>query len=134
MISNDAFLVNSRLIGRIGSFDPLFYGYFADPDFGIRAHIAGYKFAVAQGAFAYHDCHANFSYLDEANKQKKLNARWARVHENWARFNMKNKMPVSLLYSNMKELDWPQLNNSNIDPCIEPGNYLACRIAGTAVR
>lgn len=133
-LTGDAFLVNRRLMDKIGTFDPLFYGYFADPDFGIRAHIAGYKLAVARGAFAYHDCHANFSYLDEANKQKKINARWAKVHENWARFKMKYRMPVSLLYTNMKELDWPQLNKSDIDPYIEPGNYLAYRVAGPAVR
>jgi GT2 family glycosyltransferase len=129
-LTGDAFLVNRRLMDKIGTFDPLFYGYFADPDFGIRAHIAGFKLAVAQGAFAYHDCHANFSYLDEVNKQKKINARWAKVHENWARFKMKYKMPVNLLYTNMKELNWPQLNKSGIDPYIEPGNYLAYKVFG----
>lgn len=127
-LTGDAFLTNRRLLEKIGTFDPLFFGYFADPDFGVRAHIAGFKLAVAQGAFAFHHRHANFDYLDEANRQKKVNARWAKVHENWARFKIKYNIPVNILYTGTNNIDWLQLNKSNINPHIKPGNYLDYKI------
>ena len=127
-LTGDAFLTNRKVIEKIGTFDPLFFGYFADHDFGVRAHIAGFKLAVAKGAFAFHDSSANFNYLDEVNKQKKLNARWAKIYENWARFKIKYKIPVNILYTTINDIDWLQLNKSNINPYIEPGNYLNYKI------
>lgn len=126
-LTGDAFLVTRDLLDEIGTFDPLFYGYFADHDYGIRAHQAGFKLAVASGAFAFHHQDANFGYLPEAQRQQKLQARWAKVFENWARFKLKYSMPVSLPYQSMNAIDWDALNSmqaSSAQYYSNPGHYL----------
>ncbi len=111
-LTGDAFMTKREVISRIGTFDPLFYGYFADHDYGIRAMKAGFKLAVAKGAFAYHHRHSNFEYLEKAEREKKLNARWAKVHENWARFKLKYNLPINRMYEldMLVRIDWDSLN------------------------
>lgn len=126
-LTGDAFLTKRELVSKIGTFDPLFYGYFADHDYGIRTIRSGYKLAVANGAFAYHHQASNFSYLDEENRNKKLNARWAKVYENWARFKLKYHLPVNLMYTSINDIDWDALNGcaaAKEDIYIPAGNYL----------
>lgn len=112
----DAFLVRRAVIERIGTFDPRFYGYFADPDYGLRARIAGFDLAVVRGAFAFHAQDANLTWLPEPQRQEKRQRRWARVYENWARFKWKYDMPVSLPYSAVREIPWAQLASMPFDP------------------
>jgi len=111
-LTGDAFLVKRRVIDAIGTFDPAFYGYFADHDYGVRARRAGFQLAVALGAFAYHQRAANFDYLPDAQRRQKVQTRWAKIHENWARFKLKYGLPVSQLYSGMAAIDWEQLNGT----------------------
>jgi len=54
MLSGDAVLVKRRLIERIGVFDCRFFGYFGDIDYGMRAHLAGFKLVCAKGAWLHH--------------------------------------------------------------------------------
>ncbi len=130
-LTGDAFLVKKEVILKIGTFDPLFYGYFADHDYGIRAINSGYKLAVAKGAFAYHHQDANFNYLDKQNREKKINARWLKVIENWARFKLKYRLPVNLLYTSINDIDWDSLNNFQFEnnglfiPSVDYSAYLA---------
>jgi hypothetical protein len=105
-LTGDAFLVRREVIDKIGVLDPLFYGYFADHDYGIRARIAGFQLALAKGAYAYHMRHANFEYLPKDVRKAKLSARWERVYENWARFKMKYGLPVEMARVGMNKLDW----------------------------
>lgn len=124
-LTGDAFMVRKEVIRKIGTFDPLFFGYFADHDFGIRACNAGYKLAVARGAFAFHQKDANFDYLDKEAAQNKATLRWAKVSENWARFKMKYALPVELLYPGMHRIDWEYLNAYKFDQSkfIPPMDY-----------
>jgi GT2 family glycosyltransferase len=122
----DAFMVTRALIERIGTFDPAFYGYFGDPDFGLRARIAGFTLGVAPGAFAYHRRNANFEYLPAEQRQAKLHRRWMRVFENWARFKMKYGMPVPQPYTSIAAIDWDLLATTPFDPqrhYSAPGDY-----------
>ncbi len=105
----DAFLVTRSVIERIGTFDPWFYGYFADPDFGLRARVAGFEPALVPGAFAYHQQDANFGYLPDAERKAKVERRWVRVIENWARFKLKWGMPVEQPYQSIAGLPWSEL-------------------------
>ena len=129
-LTGDAFLTKREVVSKIGTFDPLFYGYFADHDYGIRVIRSGYKLAVAKGAFAYHHQDANFDYLDTENRDNKLNARWAKVMENWARFKLKYDLPVNLLYSSINDIDWDGLNNQQCEkdglfiPTVNYSEYL----------
>jgi GT2 family glycosyltransferase len=125
----DAFLLSRAVLDRIGTFDPLFFGYFADPDFGLRARIAGFEMGLVRGAFAWHQQHANFNYLPPAQRDAKLRLRQERVIENWASFKMKYGLPVSLRYSAITELPWARLaeSQSGFDPrrhYSAPGDYL----------
>jgi FkbM family methyltransferase len=110
-LTGDAFLVSRALIDKIGTFDPLFFGYFADPDYGLRAQLAGFELILARGAFAWHEQDANFDYLDPDRREKKLTNRWFRVYENWARFKMKYGLPVELGYKDTSAIPWPQLRS-----------------------
>lgn len=131
-LTGDAFMTKREVISKIGTFDPLFYGYFADHDYGIRTIKSGYKLAVAKGAFAYHHQNSNFEYLEKAARQKKVNARWAKVHENWARFKLKYSLPVNQLYEldTLVRVDWDSLNAFTVEleklyiPPVNYSNYL----------
>ena len=55
MLSGDAILVKRSLIERIGVLDLRFFGYFGDIDYGVRAHLAGFKLVCAKGAWLFHE-------------------------------------------------------------------------------
>jgi GT2 family glycosyltransferase len=107
----DAFLATRAVIARIGTFDPNFYGYFADPDYGLRAKIAGFELALVPGAFAFHQVDANFAYLPETQRAEKIDRRMMRVYENWARFKMKYGLPVSMAYESIASIPWERLES-----------------------
>jgi len=122
----DAFLVTRPLLAHIGSFDPSFYGYFADPDYGLRAQIAGFELALVPGAFAYHQREANLDYLPDAQRKEKIDRRMMRVYENWARFKMKYGLPVSMPYESIVAIPWERLAHATFDPARHysaPGDY-----------
>jgi GT2 family glycosyltransferase len=54
VLSGDAVLISRALIERIGVLDQRFYGYFGDVDYGLRAHLAGFKMVCAKGAWLWH--------------------------------------------------------------------------------
>ena len=68
---------------------------------------------VAKGAFAYHQRHSNFKYLDKINRKNKLNTRWARVFENWARFKIKYSLPADLMYAGINYIPWNKLSEKS---------------------
>jgi protein O-GlcNAc transferase len=108
-LTGDAFLVSRKVIDTIGTLDPVFYGYFADQDLGLRAKRAGFKLVLARGAFAVHHHTANLDYLSESERTTKTNRRWARVYENWARFKIKYGMPVELAYEGVRLIPWQKM-------------------------
>jgi GT2 family glycosyltransferase len=55
VLSGDAILVKRALVQRIGALDLRFFGYFGDIDYGMRAHLAGFKLVCAKGAWLYHE-------------------------------------------------------------------------------
>ncbi len=55
VLSGDAILVKRALVERIGVLDLRFFGYFGDIDYGMRAHLAGFKLVCAKGAWLYHE-------------------------------------------------------------------------------
>ncbi len=54
VFSGDAVLISRSLIDRIGVLDLRFFGYFGDIDYGMRAHLAGFKLVCAKGAWLWH--------------------------------------------------------------------------------
>lgn len=55
VLSGDAILLKRALVDRIGALDLRFFGYFGDIDFGMRAHLAGFKLVCAKGAWLHHE-------------------------------------------------------------------------------
>jgi GT2 family glycosyltransferase len=54
LLSGDAVLIKRQVINKIGVFDTRFFGYFGDLDYGMRAHLAGFKLVCAKGAWLHH--------------------------------------------------------------------------------
>ena len=54
VLSGDAVLIKRDLVKKIGVLDLRFFGYFGDVDYGMRAHLAGFKLVCAKGAWLYH--------------------------------------------------------------------------------
>jgi GT2 family glycosyltransferase len=125
-LTGDAFLVSRAVLDKIGTLDPMFFGYFADHDFGMRARIAGFNLVLARAAYAFHKRDANFNYLPEALRNRKMMLRSMRVFENWARFKLKYGMPVALLYDSVNQLDWEALARRPFTSAtcyVPPGDY-----------
>ena len=55
LLSGDAILVKRSLVEAIGVLDLRFFGYFGDIDYGMRAHLAGFKLICAKGAWLFHE-------------------------------------------------------------------------------
>jgi hypothetical protein len=53
-LSGDAILMKRAMLDRIGVLDMRFFGYFGDIDFGMGAHLAGFRLVSAGGAWLYH--------------------------------------------------------------------------------
>jgi GT2 family glycosyltransferase len=115
-LCGDAFLVTRSVIDAIGAFDPRFFGYFGDMDYGLRARIAGFDLVLVPAAFAYHLAHTNFTYLPEDQLKAKLERRKTRVGENWERFKLKYELPVSLPLLSWEKFDWDALAKVAFDP------------------
>jgi GT2 family glycosyltransferase len=120
-LTGDAFIVNREQINKIGSFDPLFYGYFADHDYGLRAKIVGLETLLAPGAYAGHQTRSNLSYLNKEDQDRKLSLRWARIHENWARFKLKYGISAETPYTSMNDIDWEGLASASFN---QKDNYI----------
>jgi GT2 family glycosyltransferase len=54
LLSGDAVLLTRALVDKIGVMDLRFFGYFGDLDYGMRAHLAGFKLVCAKGAWLLH--------------------------------------------------------------------------------
>jgi GT2 family glycosyltransferase len=125
-LTGDAFMVSRAVFDRIGVLDPMFFGYFADHDFGLRTQIAGFKLVLARGAFAFHRRDANFTYLPDKLRQHKATLRWMRIFENWARFKLKYDLPVELPYASFSNFEWATLARRPFSPetCyVPPADY-----------
>jgi GT2 family glycosyltransferase len=55
LLSADAVLIQRALIDAIGTVDPIYFGYFGDVDYGLRAIRAGFKLVCAKGAWIFHE-------------------------------------------------------------------------------
>jgi GT2 family glycosyltransferase len=55
VLSGDAVLIKRAVVERIGVLDMRFFGFFGDIDYGMRAHLAGFKLVCAKGAWLFHE-------------------------------------------------------------------------------
>jgi GT2 family glycosyltransferase len=77
LLSGDAILITRALVERIGVLDLRFFGYFGDVDYGMRAHLAGFKLVCAKGAWLYHEGSGHIKREVETTRGATLAARQA---------------------------------------------------------
>ena len=77
ILSGDAILLKRELIDRIGVLDLRFFGYFGDIDYGMRAHLAGFKLICAKGAWLFHE---GSGHVKNEMAQQAMNLEQAREH------------------------------------------------------
>jgi hypothetical protein len=85
---------------------------------------------LAPGAYAFHMAQTNITYLSEEERDRKLQRRWTRVIENWARFKLKYRLPVELEYVAMPAIPWDQIRAESFLPerhYSAPGDYSSLR-------
>lgn len=130
-LTGDAFMVSRSLIRSIGTFDPLFYGYFADHDYGIRARVAGFQTLLVPGAYAFHQAGSNITYLDDEARTLKTDLRWARIDKNWSRFKLKYGIDAQTPFTGMHNIEWEKLCSESFAPekhRFPPKNYTSLRV------
>ena len=64
LLTGDSMLIKRAVFDRIGTFDPRYFGYFGDIDFGLRLQRAGFKMVCAKGAWLWHE--GAGAYKDQA--------------------------------------------------------------------
>jgi len=64
LLTGDSMLIRREVLEKIGVFDPRYFGYFGDIDFGLRLQRAGFKMVCAKGAWLLHEGAAY--YKDES--------------------------------------------------------------------
>lgn len=69
LLTGDSMLIKRRTLEKVGVFDPRYYGYFGDVDFGLRVQRAGMKLVCAKGAWLVHEGAAY--YKDQAQTQQR---------------------------------------------------------------
>ena len=109
-LCGDCFLINRKLIDRIGYFDcTRFVNLFGDVDFGIRTKAFNFKSIVSKGAFCYHHKDINLNYLPPEERRNKLNKRRYQLVEDWASFKIKYNLPINLPYMDINKIDFKKL-------------------------
>jgi hypothetical protein len=71
LLTGDSMLVKRSVLEKIGTFDPRYFGYFGDIDFGLRLQRAGFKMVCAKGAWLFHEGAA--AYFSQARSQEHFN-------------------------------------------------------------
>lgn len=55
LLIGDSMLIKRAVLDKIGVFDPRYFGFFGDFDFGLRVQRAGFKVVCAKGAWLWHE-------------------------------------------------------------------------------
>jgi GT2 family glycosyltransferase len=76
LLTGDSMLITRAALDKIGTFDPRYFGYFGDIDFGLRIQRAGLRMVCAKGAWLYHEGAA--AYKDKAEKTQQ---EYAAIHQ-----------------------------------------------------
>jgi GT2 family glycosyltransferase len=107
LLSGDAVLLKRALVERIGVLDTRFFGYFGDVDYGMRAHLAGFKLVCAKGAWLFHrgggHVHRESQLAGEADVKAAYRRRLDMVEEAYTLFRQKWGIERPLRYPEVKE-------------------------------
>lgn len=89
--------IKRDVIAQIGHLDPNFgYGMFEDDDYCLRMLQAGYRLAIAEDAFIYHQGSAAFKQWDKEQYSSLFHKNKAYYETKWSRPWKQPNMPLSL--------------------------------------
>jgi GT2 family glycosyltransferase len=93
LLTGDSMLIKREVFDKIGVFDPRYFGYFGDVDFGVRVQRAGFKMVCAKGAWLWHEgagayrdlsAKSNEGYeVIHANRMRTVNDAYVLFREKW---------------------------------------------------
>jgi len=112
ILSGDAVLIRRSVIDRIGVMDRRFYGYFGDPDYGLRARRAGFRLVCAKGAWLKHygqghikaEVHKTGQAPSEADQRRRQ-----LIVAAWKEFRAKWDPALPDQFVNTDQIDWTKL-------------------------
>jgi GT2 family glycosyltransferase len=55
LLTGDSMLITRAALDKVGTFDPRYFGYFGDIDYGLRVQRAGLRNVCAKGAWLFHE-------------------------------------------------------------------------------
>jgi GT2 family glycosyltransferase len=126
LLTGDSMLIKREAIEKIGVFDPRYFGYFGDVDFGLRLQRAGLKLVCAKGAWLWHD--GAGAYKDQAAQtgqdMREIHARrMETVNAAYKLFREKWDQNLPRDYPGVDAIDWERLRRmppSQADALISP--------------
>lgn len=108
VLAGDSILIKRQVIEKIGVLDNRFFGYFGDVDYGLRAHLAGFKLICSKGAWLHHEGAGYIKGEAAANGTADLSGphqeRMRRVQTAYEAFRHKWDMDLPEKYSELKSL------------------------------
>lgn len=117
LLSGDCVLIRREMVQDIGLPDTQFFGYFGDPDYGLRAQIAGWKLLCAKSAWLHHEggghiieeCRGGVDPENHAHVR-----RMALVHAAYEKFKAKWGHLAQLpdVFENVQQIPWRQLRDA----------------------
>jgi GT2 family glycosyltransferase len=116
VLSGDAILIKRSLVERIGVLDMRFFGFFGDLDYGMRAHLAGFKLVCAKGAWLFHEGSGHVK-----REVEKLSSTWdarnaARmklVNSAYQEFRKKWNIPYPETYTDVRAIRYFETARAN---------------------
>lgn len=119
VLSGDAILIKRAVVDKIGVLDLRFFGYYGDIDYGMRAHLAGFKLVCAKGAWLLHEGsgHVRREMLlnDESDTDKARLRRLALVDNAYQQFRAKWSPELPPAYSPDWSLHYFSLARANAE-------------------
>jgi GT2 family glycosyltransferase len=106
----DSMLIQPAVLKKVGVFDPRYYGYFGDIDYGLRVQRAGFKLICAKGAWLVHEGAAHDrNEAPEGDLAKTYAARVQIVFQSYAEFRHKWDLSMPAVYTAAEEIDFAKL-------------------------
>jgi GT2 family glycosyltransferase len=122
MLIGDAMLIRRAVIESIGVFDPRYYGFMADIDYGVRLHRAGFRHAIARGAWLHHEGGGTSkatatdtqTFQQQGHEMLKLvEAAYDQFRRKWGEANL------PLTFREMRRHHFDHLNATPSDPAVD---------------
>ncbi len=128
ILTGDSMLISRAVIDKIGTFDPAFFGYFGDIDYGLRAQRAGFKIVCAMGAWLFHEGAGYYNtevqrtgrpmQQVQADRMKVVSAAYLTFRQKW---NLTGGPPLPPQYVSTSEVPFKALRAApNSPPLFQP--------------